>query len=279
MKIKMNRFSFGKIVLCVGLGLSLSLTGCKSWRPKKDQGVQSAEVGYEKANKQMNDSNFQAAIKTYEQVTSRFPFSEPAKQARLDIIYAYYRLGEKESAVDAADSFIRENPTHPRVDYAYYMKGLVYFERSQNFLERWFHVNMAARPPQDARKSFEAFARIVTQYPQSQYAPEAHQRMVYIRNRLAEYNLVVARYYESLGAYAGAIARCREILETYDGAPATREALEIMARSYHALNMPELAKDSERLLSANFKDEKPSKSAHAFAWWPWASRHPDDSQK
>lgn len=277
---KLNRHSFGRIALCVVLALCLGLSGCKSWRQKhKDQGIQSAEVGYEKANKLMRDSNFQAAVKAYEQVTSRFPFSEPAKQARIDLIYAYYRMGEKESAVDAADSFIRENPTHPRVDYAYYMKGLVYFERSENFLERWFKVNMAARPPQDARKSFEAFARVVTQYPQSEYAPEARQRMIAIRNRLAEYNLVVARYYESLGAYAGAIARCREVLESYDGAPATREALEIMGRSYRALGMNELAADADKMLAANFKDQKTSQPSAKVSWWPWPHRPPVETPK
>jgi outer membrane protein assembly factor BamD len=265
------------------LGLSLSLSGCKSWRHKKDQGVASAEVGYERANKQLKDSNFQAAVKSYEQVTSKFPFSEPAKQARIDLIYAYYRMGEKESAADAADSFIRENPTHPRVDYAYYMKGLIYFERSQNFLERIFKVNMAARPPQDARKSFDAFARVVSQYPQSEYAPEAHQRMVYIRNRLAEYNLVVARYYFDLGAYAGAIARAREVLETYDGAPGTHEALQILSKSYRALGMDDLARDSDQLLAANSTNPtaptEPNPSHKLTKWWPTWAHHSADNPK
>ena len=62
-------------------------------------------------------------------LTARFPFTDEARQARLDLIYAYYRAGEGESATDAADTFIRENPTHPRVDYAWYVKGLVDFER------------------------------------------------------------------------------------------------------------------------------------------------------
>jgi outer membrane protein assembly factor BamD len=260
--------------------MSLNVVACKSFRHKKDQGIESAEVGYDRASKQMKESNFQAAVKSYEQVTSHFPFSEPAKQARIDLIYAYYRLGEKESAVDAADTFIRENPTHPRVDYAYYMKGLVYFERSQNFLERWFNVNMAARPPQDARKSFDAFSRVVTQYPQSAYATESHQRMVYIRNRLAEYDLVVARYYVSLGAYAGAISRAREILETYEGAPGTYEALAILSKSYRALGMDDLAHDADNLLAANTnKSALPEKSTTVSHWWSNWGRHSNDSQK
>lgn len=279
---RLAKVSLWRLLGIAAVSISLSLGGCKSWRHKNDQGFASAEVGYDRASKLMKESNFQGAIKAYEQVTSKFPFSEPAKQARIDLIYAYYRLGQKESAVDAADSFIRENPTHPRVDYAYYMKGLIYFERSQNFLERWFNVNMAARPPQDARKSFDAFARVVTQYPQSEYATESHQRMVYIRNRLAEYNLVVARYYLSLGAYAGALARSREVLETYNGSPGTHEALLIMAKSYRGLGMEDLAKDTDKMLAANAPEgtaptqTNPSKLTK---WWPTWGHHSDDNQK
>ena len=86
------------------------------------------------------------------QLTARFPFTDQARQARLDLIYAYYRAGEGESATDAAETFIRENPTHPRVDYAWYVKGLVDFERTPNALENLFRVDLTQRPPSTARK-------------------------------------------------------------------------------------------------------------------------------
>lgn len=251
----------------VGLVLAaLALGGCSMFRSKKDDLNASPESLYDHATKLLNEGSYEPAIKMLEGLTARYPFSDSARQARLDLIYAYYRSHEKESAIDAADTFIRENPTHPRIDYAYYMKGLVYFERAPNFLERWFSVDLSERPPQDARKSFDAFARVVSQYPNSEYAADAHQRMVYLRNRLAEYEIHVADYYVRRGAYVAALDRARYVLETYDGAPSMRRALEIMVQSYRKLELPELAADSEKVLAANFPAtaEQRAKKKH---WW------------
>ena len=130
------------LALCV---LLLATAGCKSNR--KDPTKSSPEVLYKKAHKSLDSYDFNAAIKQYEALTARFPFTDQARQARLDLIYAYYRAGEGESATDAAETFIRENPTHPRVDYAWYVKGLVDFERSPNALEHLFRVDLSERPP------------------------------------------------------------------------------------------------------------------------------------
>ena len=163
-------------------------------------------------------------MKQYEALMARFPFSDAARQSRLDIIYAYYRQHEKESAVDAADTFIRENPTHPRIDYAYYIKGLVYFEREPNFLEHWFSVDLSQRPPQDLRKSYEAFSRVVTQYLQSEYAADLHTSAwstcatAWPITRFTSPATHAARGVESLPSDGPA-----DVLENYDGAPAMRE--------------------------------------------------------
>jgi outer membrane protein assembly factor BamD len=242
---------------------AFALGGC-GWGAKKDENL-SPEALYDRATKLINEGSYEPGIKVLEALTARFPFSDSARQARLDLIYAYYRAHEKESAIDAADTFIRENPTHARIDYAYYMKGLVYFERSPNFLERWFSVDLSERPPQDARKSFDALLRVVTQYPNSEYAADARQRMIYLRNRLAEYELHVADFYVRRGAFVAALDRARYVIETYDGSPSTRRALEIMVESYRALDLPGLATDSEKVLAANFPaGDQRSRKKH---WW------------
>ncbi len=242
----------------------LALGGCKALRHHDDK-VASPESLYDKANKELKDGSYGQAIKSLEALTARFPFSDPARQSRIDLIYAYYKMHEKESAVDAADSFIRENPTHPRIDYAYYIKGLVYFERQPNFMEKFFNVDISKRPPQDLRKSFEAFSRVVTQYPQSAYAADAHQRMVYVRNRLGDYEIHVANYYMERGAYVAAVDRARYVLENYDGSPATRDALEIMAQAYTKLELPELAADTQKILTTNYPDPRTRKTKKH--WW------------
>jgi outer membrane protein assembly factor BamD len=131
-------------------------------------------------------------------------------------------------------------------------------------MERWFHADLSKRPPIEARKSFQAFQSLVQRYPNSEYAADARQRMVFLRNRLANYELSVASYYLDRGAFVGAINRCKFVLENYDGAPATRDALHIMVESYRGLEMPDLAANAQRVLTENFPGEDQVKKD---SWW------------
>ncbi len=264
--------SVARLALLGLLTVALLLGGCRSWRHKEDV-LGSPEAMYRQATKFADEGSYQGAIKMYEGLNARFPFSDPARQSRLDLVYAYYRQHEKESAIDAADTFIRENPTHPRIDYAYYMKGLVYFERDPNFLERWFKVDISARPPTDQRKSFDAFVRVVQQYPSSAYAADARQRMVYLRNRLADYEIHVAEYYVRRGAWVAALARARNVIETYDGAPRMRDALEISLQCYQKLGLTELANDTAKVLATNFPEPRNGGGYGSNKKHWWSFRH------
>jgi outer membrane protein assembly factor BamD len=223
---------------------------------------------YEKAHKLLLGGDYRGAVRYYEMLDARYPFSEQARQGRLDIIYGYYRSREQESAIDAADQFIRENPTHPRVDYAMYLKGLVYFERSPNFLERWFNADLEERPPQDVRRAFEAFDSLIKQHPNSEYAHDARQRMIFLRNRLAEYEVYVAEHYLKRQAYVAAIARARYCIENYDGAPSTRDALEVMISAYQGMGLNDLAERSQEVFALNYPNAEPEKKAR-HDWWPF----------
>jgi outer membrane protein assembly factor BamD len=256
----------GVLALCIIL---LAVTGCRTHRDAELR-KSSPELLYKTARSSLDNFDYNNAIKTYEQLNARFPFTDQARQARLDLIYAYYRAGESESAIDAADTFIRENPTHPRVDYAWYIKGLVDFERTPNSLERVFHADLTQRPPSTARKSFTAFRTVVEQYPKSEYAHDSLQRMVYLRNRLADYEVHVARYYMKRGAYIAAAQRAKGTIEQYDGAPAVREALQIMAESYDHLDLKPLAEQTRAIYQANFGgDLERSQAAAADSHKPW----------
>jgi outer membrane protein assembly factor BamD len=241
----------GAVVALSIILLALSTAGCSSHRAKEDKKA-TPESLYEKAHKALDNYEFNNSIKIYEQLTARFPFSDEARQGRLDLIYAYYRAGEGESATDAAETFIRENPTHPRVDYAWYMKGMVDFEKQPNALERLFHVDMTKRPPTNARKSFAAFKTVVEQYPKSEYAHDALQRMVYLRNRLANYEVHVAHYYLKRGAYVASAQRARAAIEQYSGSPATREALGILIQSYDKMGLKELSAQTRQVYDLNY---------------------------
>jgi outer membrane protein assembly factor BamD len=259
----------GTVVALCGVLLAVSVSGCRTHQEKLAKKA-TPESLYKKAHKELESYSFSASIKTYESLTARFPFSDEARQARLDIIYAYYRAGEGESATDAAETFIRENPTHPRVDYAWYLKGLVDVERQPNALERLFRADLSKRPPSNARKAFAAFKTVVEQYPKSEYAHDSLQRMVYLRNRLAGYEVHVARYYFKRGAYVAAAQRARSAIEQYDGAPQIREALEILIACYERLNLPTLAAQAHQVYDANYAGQtRTSQADTGRSWWKW----------
>ncbi len=259
--------SFRPRLLPVALvAAALALSACKTGRDRDARETDPAKF-YDRASLMMRSGDYDGAIRVYEALEARFPFSDQARQGRLDVLYAYYKARETESAVDAADRFARENPTHPRVDYAWYIKGLVYFERTPNLFERWFRADLTERPPQDARRSFLAFQTLLERYPDSAYAHDARHRMVYLRNRLADYETHVADYYLRRGAYVAAINRAKYCIENYDGAPAIRQALEILIAAYDGLGLEELAGQARAVHAANYPDGPLKRRKRG--WLPW----------
>jgi outer membrane protein assembly factor BamD len=244
-------------VLLAALGIMLLASGCRSHRG--DEARSGPEQIYAKAQKAIRNGSYAEAVKQLEALQSRFPFSEPARQAQLDLIYAYYKSHQIDPAIDAADTFIRENPTNPTVDYAYYMKGLVYFERQANWLERRFGTDLSERPPVNAKKSFDSFQQLIEKYPHSKYVGDAQQRMIYLRNRLADFELHVARYYMRRGAYVGALNRAKFCVENYDGAPAVKGSMQVIVQAYYNLKMVDLAQSAERVYADNYPHDSGAK--------------------
>jgi len=225
-------------------GLILLTGGCG----KRNDVIQGgADTLYERATRSMENGNYRNSIAYFEQLEARYPFSNVTKQAQLDLIFVYYKNGSFEQTVDAADNFVRENPTHPRVDYCLYMKGLSYFDKGGNILEKLFRVDMTERPPRDTQKSFNAFQELLRRFPDSEYSPDARKRMVYSRNRLALYENHVANFYIRRKAYVAAINRAKFAVENYPGAPTVNDSVRIMAEAYRKLGMEDLAADAERV--------------------------------
>jgi outer membrane protein assembly factor BamD len=250
----------------------LLVAGCAGNRDTQRLSRLTPESLYERGHKALRASDYTQAVSIYEALTTRYPFSTEARQARLDIIYAYYRLGEKESAKDAVETFIRENPTHPRVDYAWYIKGLIDFEGLPNSMERWLRVDMSERAPLSARDSFLSLRTVVERFPKSAYATDARRRMIYLRNRLADYELSIAEHYLERGAWVAAAQRARQLIEQYDGAPAVKDALRVLVRSYRKLDYTELAANTEKVFQENYPEEQLDLSRVVRRWWkPWGA--------
>ncbi len=243
-----------RFVRCLAIAaLAAAIAACGN---RRDDTIQDfgAEGFYERGQTAMESGNYVGAINYFLQLEARYPFSNASRQAQLDLIYLYYMSRQPEAAIDAAEEFERENPTHARVDYCLYMKGLVYFDSGPNILEKVFRVDLTLRPPKDTLLAFSTFQELIRRYPDSRYIDDARQRMVYLRNRLATYENHVARYYIDRGAYVAAVNRSKYAIEHYAGAPELEETLQLLIEAYNALGMQDLAGDAERVLEGSFGD-------------------------
>ena len=215
----------------------------------------SASQLYQKANGEMQGNRFSDAIESYTLLESRYPFGRFAQQAQLELIFLYYRQSNMDNAISSADRFIRLNPQHPSVDYAYYMNGLANFDKSKSFLNFIFPRNPSDKDPAPLMASFDIFKNLVRKYPDSDYADDAKQRMIYLRNELAEHELTVADYYMRRGAYVAAANRAKYVMEKYQGAPAMPQAVYTLELAYRQLGINDLAFDTHKVYAANFLDK------------------------
>lgn len=218
-----------------------------------DENLSEREL-YEQARHDLDKNNYSVAIRKLQALESRYPFGRYAEQSQLELMYAHYKLREYESVTATADRFIRLHPQHESADYAYYMRGLSAFEQDRGFLSRFLPLDMTQRDPGATRDSYNEFARLLSRYPNSQYAPDAKQRMIYARNLLADYEVHAARYYIKRKAHVAALNRGRYIVENLQGTPAVPDGLAIMVQSYRTLGMHDLADASLATLQQNFPE-------------------------
>jgi outer membrane protein assembly factor BamD len=238
--------------LLTTLVLALALAGCGLLPEEKDETKGwSAQKLYTEASAALASGDYTNAIKYYEKLEARYPFGRYAMQAQLDIAYAHYRAEEPEQAIAAADRFIKLYPNSPATPYAYYLKGIVNFNLSLGLLERYLPTDPSQRDAGAAVESYKDFEELVRRFPDSEYAQDARQRMLYLRNNLARYEVHVARYYYNRGAYLAAANRASYVVERFPRTPAVREALEMMAQSYDKLELPQLADDARRVIALN----------------------------
>jgi outer membrane protein assembly factor BamD len=254
--------------LTIALLGALVLAGCAGTRDTQQRLSRfGPDSLYDQGRRALRASDWSQAVAIFEALNANYHLTAHAKQGRIDVIYAYYKLGEKETARDAADTFIRENPVDPRIDYVYYLRGLIDFERTPGLAHRIFDVDLAERVPETAQDSFESFRTVVTRYPKSQYAHDARRRMIYLRNRLADYQLRIADHYLKRAAWVAAAQRAHETIEQYDGAPAVKDALRIMIHCYRKLNYTDLAGNTERVFRENFPGESIEMTTAKKSWW------------
>lgn len=247
----MTRY-FPLLVLAATLfvgGCAADLDPTKNWSPERF---------YQEAKEKMADGDYETAIKHFETLEARYPYGPYAEQAQLEIAYAYYKYNEPALAINAADRFVRLHPTHPNVDYALYLKGLVNFKLERSFFD-WLtggHDDLSDRDPKGARDAYLSFRELVERFPRSRYAEDARARMAYLFNIQAKYEVQVARYYYERDAYVAAVNRCKYALENFPRTPTTEDALGIETLAYIKMGMTKLADDNLRVIKLNFPNSR-----------------------
>lgn len=244
--------AMNKLRALISLIIIFSLTGCGLFETESDKTKNwSEQKFYSEASEALKDGDYDQATKYYEALEARYPFGRYAMQAQLDIAYANYKSGESELAIEAADRFIKLHPQDPHVDYAYYLKGLANYNRKFGFLDRYLPTDPSQRDPGSVKDAFQNFSELVTRFPNSLYAADATQRMLYLRDNIAKNELHAARYYLRRSAYLAAANRAKYIIENYPQTTVTREALLIMIESYRKLKLHTLEIDANRVLELN----------------------------
>ncbi len=231
--------------------LALLMLGCSSKPSDKTIGW-SAQRLFEEAREEQKEGNYSTARDYYGKLLARYPHGTLAQQSALDLVYSYFKDGESEKALKELDSFMKTYPRHPQIDYAYYMKGVINYERNTTLLKRLSPLNQAQTDPNMLKRAFDAFKELLEKFPRSQYAEDAQQRMVYLRNLLGQHELEIAEHYLREGAYVAAIGRAQVVVTDYQNTPSTPYALALMSRAYGELGDDVRRRDNLELLRRNF---------------------------
>lgn len=258
----------------VSLLAIVMLAGCASVETQDETRGWSANRLLSEAKDELNSGNYTRSIKLYETLQARYPYGNQAQQALMDQAYAHFKDSEPELAIAAANRFIRLYPTHPSVDYLYYLKGIINFNDDTSFLSRMTGQDMSERDPKAARESYNAFRELVVRFPNSRYAPDATEKMTRLVQALGGYEMHVARYYMKRGAWLAAVNRAQTVVAEYANTGFNEEALAIMVAAYEQLGMNDLAQDSRRVLQLNYPKSQylaePWQN-RGMAWWKFWS--------
>ena len=244
--------------IAVLVPLLLVLAACSFFHRGANKGnegdVLPVDQLYNLATQRLQNGNYDNAEKLYERLIARFPYGSYNEQAQIDLAYAYYKDDKPDEAYSAINRFIKTYPAQKHIDYAYYLRGLINFDRTGTMLERLSQRSSSRRDQGYALQSFDDFSQLVRRFPTSRYAADGRERMIWLRNGLAQTELNVAEYYLRNKAYVASANRAEYIVEHYQRSPQVGDALAVLAKSYKLLGRPQLAGQAESVLKLNYPD-------------------------
>ena len=121
-------------------------------------------------------------------------------------------------------------------------------------VDKFLPQDPSERDLSSMRDAYDDFHELTRRYPNSKYYLDSAQRMVHLRNNMAQYELHVADFYMRRGAFIAAANRAEYVVENFQRTPAVPEALVYMVRAYNRLGSEDLASDALRVLELNYPD-------------------------
>lgn len=227
--------------LCFGL---LFLAAACSSAP--DTSKMSAEELYNKGYDEMESTSWSKAAASFEKVELEHPYSKWAVKAKLMEAYAYYKDEKYDDAILSLERFIRYHPGNQDIAYAYYMKGLCYYDQ----------IVGAEKDQENTAKAEEAFKQVVVRFPDSEYARDAEAKLVLIRDHLAGQEMEIGRYYLKQKNYLSALNRFAEVVKNYQTTPQIEEALYREIEIYTILGLNNEADKVLKVLEHNYPKSK-----------------------
>ncbi len=236
------------------LPLLLALCACSIFRhgPHQTIDTMSVEQLYKRAHTLMQDTNWLQAETVYQKLIARFPYGSYNEQSQIELAYTQYKDEKYDDAYSTINQFIKTYPTQKHIAYAYYLRGLINFDRTETGVQRLTKINPSRFDQGYALQSYDDFNTLVARFPNTRYAIDARLRMVYLRNQLAQSELNAAEYYLERKAYVAAADRAKYIIAHYQRAPQVADALAVMAKSYHLLGDRKLADQATAVLKLNY---------------------------
>lgn len=197
---------------------------------------------YNEAAGAIERSNFTLAADLFEEVERQHPYSPWAVRAQLMAAYAMYEDEKFDEAIVALDRFIQLHPGNERIDYAYYLRALSYYDQ----------ISDPTRDQRITEQARSALTEVVRRFPDSEYGRDARLKLDLTEDLLAAKEMDVGRFYLRQGQYAAAISRFRRVVEFHQTTNQVPEALHRLVEAYLAVGLEGEARTTAAVLGHNF---------------------------
>lgn len=228
------------IVFTIALGIFLAACSGDDDKPKYIERPVS-EI-YNSALNALEKGNYAFAAVEFDEVERQHPYSTWAVRAKLMAAYSHYLYNQYDSAIVALDRFIQLHPSNKDVPYAYYLKGLSYYEQ----------ISSISRDQRMTELAMQSLRELVRRFPNSKYARDAKLKIELTLDHLAGKDMDVGRYYLKQRKYLAAINRFKNVVDRYQTTTHVPEALHRLVEAYLALGITSEAKKMAAVLGHNY---------------------------